>query len=193
MTRTAALQNIFPRTDKIARRLRFPLRNCNAERVDHTELPQDWRTWLEANARRFLLFARDQTRSEADAQDVLQDALVEVWRRGGGRTPDHALVFATIRRRAIDLARRNDRRDIREQAAPEWFQSPAGEPAQDDELERAVKSLPAHLREVVVLKTWSELTFQQIADTLGIPLNTAASRYRYALEHLRDALKVVRS
>ena len=161
--------------------------------MDHTESPHLWRTWLEGHARRFLLFARDQTRSEADAQDVLQDALVEVWRRGGGRTPDHALVFATIRRRAIDLARRNERRDIREQAAPEWFQAPADEPAQDDELERAVKALPEHLREVVVLKTWSELTFQQIADTLGIPLNTAASRYRYALEHLRAALKEVRS
>ena len=161
--------------------------------MDYTESPHLWRTWLESHARRFLLFARDQTRSEADAQDVLQDALVEGWRRGGGTTPDHALVFATIRRRAIDLGRRNDRRELRELAAPEWFQAPVGEPAQDDELERAVKALPAHLREVVVLKTWSELTFQQIADTLGIPLNTAASRYRYALQHLRSALKEVRS
>ena len=161
--------------------------------MDHPDSPQLWRTWLEANARRFLLFARDQTRCEADAHDVLQDALVEVWRRGEGRTPDHALVFATIRRRAIDLARRNDRRELREQAAPEWFHAPVGEPAHDDDLERAVKALPAHLREVVVLKVWSELTFQQIADTLGIPLNTAASRYRYALEHLRAALKEVRS
>ena len=188
-----ALENFSAGTDKNRRRLRFPLRNSNEPSVDHTASPHLWRTWLEASARRFLLFARDQTRSEADAQDVLQDALVEVWRRGGGRTPDHALVFATIRRRAIDLARRNDRREIREQAAPEWFHAPADEPAQDDELERAVKDLPAHLREVVVLKTWSELTFQQIADTLGIPLNTAASRYRYALDHLRSALKEVRS
>ena len=180
-------------TDKKRRRLRFPLRNCNAPRVDSSASPHLWRTWLEGHARRFLLFARDQTRSEADAQDVLQDALVEVWRRGGGGTPDHGLVFATIRRRAIDLARRNDRRELRERAAPEWFQASVGEPAQDDELERAVKTLPPNLREVVVLKTWSELTFQQIADTLGIPLNTAASRYRYALDHLRAALKGVRS
>ena len=151
--------------------------------MDHTASQNQWRTWLEASARRFLLFARDQTRCEADAQDVLQDALVEMWRRGEGRTPDAALVFATIRRR----------RDIREQAAPEWFHTTAVEPAHEDDLERAVKALPSHLREVVVLKVWSELTFQQIADTLGIPLNTAASRYRYALENLRAALKEVRS
>jgi RNA polymerase sigma-70 factor (ECF subfamily) len=46
-------------------------------------------------------------------------------------------------------------------------------------------------REVVVLKIWGGLTFEKIAETLGIPLNTAASRYRYALEDLRSALKGV--
>ena len=36
-----------------------------------------------------------------------------------------------------------------------------------------------------MLKIWSELTFAQIAETLDIPLNTAASRYRCRLESLR--------
>ena len=142
-----------------------------------------------ANARRFLLFARDQTRCEADAHDVLQDALVESWRRHGDAPPPDALVFATIRRRAIDLGRRTDRREQREHGI-EWFVAP-DETGLDAELDRAVKGLPPNLREVVVLKVWSGLTFQQVADTLGIPLNTAASRYRYALDHLRDALKEV--
>lgn len=116
---------------------------------------------------------------------------MESWRRQGDAVPPEALVFATIRRRAIDLARRNDRREQREQNVPEWFAA-AHEPALDVELEQAVKALPPNLREVVVLKVWSGLTFQQVADTLGIPLNTAASRYRYALDHLREALKEVR-
>ncbi|EDY18913.1 RNA polymerase, sigma-24 subunit, ECF subfamily [Chthoniobacter flavus Ellin428] len=157
------------------------------------QLPSEpWRTWLEAGARRFLLFARDQTRSEADARDVLQEALFESWRRHGHAPPPEALVFATIRRRAIDLARREQRRERRELAAPEWFGTQSEEPGLDAELEHAVKALPPHLREVVVLKIWSALTFQQIADTLGMPLNTAASRYRYALEHLRESLKELR-
>jgi RNA polymerase sigma-70 factor (ECF subfamily) len=161
--------------------------------VDHPTPSEPWRTWLETSARRFLLFARDQTRSEADAQDVLQEALVESWRRHGHAPPPDALVFATIRRRAIDLARREQRRAQRELAAPPWFATPPEEPGLDAELESAVKALPPHLREVVVLKTWSALTFQEIATTLGVPLNTAASRYRYALEHLREALKELRS
>ena len=161
--------------------------------MDHQPPSEPWRTWLAAGARRFLLFARDQTRCEADAHDVLQEALVESWRRHGDGPPPEALVFATIRRRAIDLARREQRRERRELAAPQWFATPPEEPGLDAELERAVKALPPHLREVVVLKTWSALTFQQIAETLGVPLNTAASRYRYALEHLREALKELRS
>ncbi len=117
---------------------------------------------------------------------------MESWRRHGEAPPPEALVFATIRRRAIDLARRNDRRKQREQNASGWFAS-ANEPPLDAELEHAVKALPPNLREVVVLKVWSGLTFQQVANTLGIPPNTAASRYRYALDHLREVLKEVRS
>ncbi len=41
---------------------------------------------------------------------------------------------------------------------------------------------------MVVLKIDGDLTFAQIAEVLGIPANTAASRYRYALEKLRSAL-----
>ena len=48
--------------------------------------------------------------------------------------------------------------------------------------------LPADQREVVVLKIWAALTFTQIGEALGIPLNTAASRYRYALARLETSL-----
>jgi RNA polymerase sigma-70 factor (ECF subfamily) len=161
--------------------------------VDSNAPPLSWRSWLSANGRRFLLFARDQTRCEADAHDVLQDALVEAWKRHGtGEPPPEELVFATIRRRSIDLARRMDRRERREQQAS-WFDAGQGEVPLDAELEQAVKALPPIYREVVVLKVWSGLTFQQVADTLGVPLNTAASRYRYAIDHLRAALKGVES
>jgi RNA polymerase sigma-70 factor (ECF subfamily) len=55
-------------------------------------------------------------------------------------------------------------------------------------IDGAIKKMPEKFREVVILKIWSELTFAQIAEALDIPLNTAASRYRYGLEILkRDA------
>ncbi len=58
----------------------------------------------------------------------------------------------------------------------------------DPELEVALARLPEDQREVLALKTEGELTFEEIGLVLGIPANTAASRYRYALEKLRAAL-----
>ena len=63
--------------------------------------------------------------------------------------------------------------------------------ANDDErqaIEAALRALPAEQREVVHLKVYEAMTFQQIADLLGLSLNTAASRYRYATEKLRQSL-----
>ncbi|HEX4797600.1 MAG TPA: sigma-70 family RNA polymerase sigma factor [Humisphaera sp.] len=55
----------------------------------------------------------------------------------------------------------------------------------DEDLEIALRKLPADQREVIALKVDGELTFAQIAQVLGVSPNTAASRYRYALEKLR--------
>ena len=55
-------------------------------------------------------------------------------------------------------------------------------------LRTAVEGLSDKLREVVTLKVWSGLTFAQIGEVLKISHNTAASRYRYALELLQRDL-----
>ena len=140
-----------------------------------------------------MLFARTRTRSEADAEDLLQEAVVESAGKSEGNLPDLPLVYATIRRRAIDLARKTDRRIAREEVAAEesdtcWFDDTIEQKETAGVIDRAIKKMPEKFREVVILKIWSELTFAQIAEALDIPLNTAASRYRYGLEILkRDA------
>ncbi len=58
-----------------------------------------------------------------------------------------------------------------------------------EQIQSAVKRLPQEQAEVVVLKIWEELTFAEIADILGESPNTAASRYRYALEKLSRTLQ----
>jgi RNA polymerase sigma-70 factor, ECF subfamily len=59
---------------------------------------------------------------------------------------------------------------------------------QREALEAALRTLPAEQREIVLLKVYEGRTFQEIAEWLEIPLNTAASRYRYAMEKLRALL-----
>jgi RNA polymerase sigma-70 factor (ECF subfamily) len=56
-------------------------------------------------------------------------------------------------------------------------------------LSDALRDLPNEQRAVVHLKLWEGLTFDAIAEALGIPPNTAASRYRYGLDKLRHRLR----
>jgi RNA polymerase sigma-70 factor (ECF subfamily) len=56
-------------------------------------------------------------------------------------------------------------------------------------LSNALGELPAEQRAVVHLKLWEGLTFETIAETLGLSPNTAASRYRYGLDKLRARLR----
>jgi RNA polymerase sigma-70 factor (ECF subfamily) len=58
----------------------------------------------------------------------------------------------------------------------------------DDELAAAVADLPPEQREVVALKIDGGLTFAEIGRVMGTSLDTAASRYRYALTKLRQTL-----
>ena len=158
--------------------------------ADHFS-PSDWHQWIADNGPRLLLFARQQTRCEQDARDVFQEALFDAWKRGDGDPPDPARVFSTVRRRAVDLARKNRSRLQRDAAwlaglpTEAWFQEGAGGfvPLQGE-----LRKIPPEYAEVVLLKIWGELTFEQIAATLGINPSTAASRYRYGLRDLRAVL-----
>lgn len=159
--------------------------------MDESAAQAQWRRWLDDHAPRFLLFARQKSRCEADAQDLVQEAVLEATQRGRDHQPPAvSLVFATIQRRAIDLARREDRRVAREHAttvpAPgAWFDTSIEDRERAFMVQSAMNKLPEMYREVVTLKIWGELTFSQIAEVLGIPANTAASRYRYGLEQLK--------
>jgi len=132
----------------------------------------------------------------ADAEDVVQEAFVRFWKhqRGLGGEP-LPLLLTSVRRAACDRARGASRRTARE-AQVAGGESEGGalfEPLREDddrraEIEIALRCLPVEQREVLVLKIWGELTFEEIARQLDIPANTAASRYRYALAGLRKEL-----
>jgi RNA polymerase sigma-70 factor (ECF subfamily) len=165
--------------------------------MDETPQQAEWQQWLDECAPKFLLFARQQAPREADAQDLVQEAMLEAARRlDTRRPPPPALVFATIRRRAIDLARREARRSNRELASGGpttefWFDTDVEERERAQLIQDAMNKLPEIYRAVITLKIWGELTFAEIGGTMGIPANTAASRYRYAVEELRKLTKEV--
>ena len=180
---------------------------ATARRTSHKSC---FRPWLEENGSRFLLFARQQTRSLADAEDVLQEALVKLARKVeegtfvGGEEAWPSFLYTQIRREAIDLGRKNDRRRKREETVVNDDRSlkrdiemPLFEEGGNrDETRRilieGLKVLPQKFAEVINMKLWGEQTFAEIGEALGISLNTAASRYRYGIEALRKQLATSR-
>ena len=103
-----------------------------------------------------------------------------------------AYLFSALRHAAGRLASRRPRECSLplEALLGEASSQPQGSTAEiSDKLERARQALPAEQRELLALKVEGGLTFAEIAAVLGINANTAASRYRYALEKLRTALQ----
>jgi RNA polymerase sigma-70 factor (ECF subfamily) len=155
-----------------------------------------WQSWFDAYGRRLLLFARQWASSAADAEDIVQEAYYRFWRSDYRNDADaHVQLFAMVRRAGLDATRKRLRREARERAASEdpgsWFVVPDDSRETSREVEYALSQLPAEQREVVVLKIWGELTFEQIARSLQISPNTAASRYRYGLQALRKSLNPI--
>ena len=161
--------------------------------MENVATHEDWKVCFSQLAPGLVLFARQWVRSPADAEDVVQDAFVRFWRRHH-RIDNRALLYSAVRSAALDLIRRDQRRSRREIevfADAERSVEPEFEPGDDSqrELAAAVDHLPPDQREVLVMKVWNELTFAEIAETLGISQNTAASRYRYALAALKKRLQ----
>ena len=153
-----------------------------------------WKSWFDRHGAKLLLFARQQSRRPDEAEDLLQEAFVRIWRLYG-HTGEVApgLVYRAIRRLAIDWARSIDRRVAREnRVASESplsfsFDRTLEQDERKQALLRALDRLPNAQKEVLTLKIWGELTFDEIARTLDESLNTVASRYRYALKKLKGA------
>jgi RNA polymerase sigma-70 factor, ECF subfamily len=134
------------------------------------------------------------TRCPELAEDAVHDACARLLRfRSKPKTDAVAYVFATVRNAAVDLAKR--RRPSVEYPASlfDERQPDPGMAAGNAEQQRlardAVGNLPLEQRQTVVLRLYANLTFEQIAETFGEPLQTVASRYRRALERIKQAVE----
>jgi len=128
------------------------------------------------------------TRDQDEADDILSETLAKLpgigWRLRWVRNPK-AYLFAIVRNAARSRTRR-----ARSEATEDSGREPTSPDGSGAALIRAaVLDLPEEQREVVVLHIWGGLTFEEIGRTMGVPTNTAASRYRYALLKLRPALR----
>ena len=150
------------------------------------------------HAQALFAFLLNLTRHEADTRDLLQELFVKLAKRPElleGVRDMRAFLLRLGHNLAIDLIRRRGTRERNyEQLAgePAPIFAPASEPdarAFREALAAALGDIPPDQRAVVHLKLWEGLTFEKIAELLDLPLNTAASRYRYGLDKLRERLR----
>jgi RNA polymerase sigma-70 factor (ECF subfamily) len=140
------------------------------------------------------------TRDQQDTRDLLQEVFFKLSRQPEllrGVREERAFLIRLAHNAAIDLMRRRGtRQKYQHEFGVETEQTTAFAPTSDPDeqafrsaLAQALGELPPDQRAVVHLKLWEGLTFEAIAGVLEIPLNTAASRYRYGLDKLRERLR----
>ncbi|HWR00019.1 MAG TPA: sigma-70 family RNA polymerase sigma factor [Candidatus Methylomirabilis sp.] len=138
------------------------------------------------------------------AEDLTQEAFVKAWRRLSTFDSSRsfkAWLFAIARNTAVDYFRKRKAvvfAALEDDEMPDISAAIADErPLPDEVLERgdmaaqlesALGALPPKARSVVLLHETEEMTFQEISDATGEPLNTVKSRYRRALALLRKKL-----
>lgn len=130
-----------------------------------------------------------------DAEDVVQEVLLSVFRRLQEKMPVESVEHYVIR--SISNACNDYFRRKPLQMAPldkaEDIPVHEGDRQIHEEFLRINKlldTLPQEQSEIVRLKCHDDLTFKQIAELQDIPEATAKSRYRYAIMHLKNKLRV---
>jgi RNA polymerase sigma-70 factor (ECF subfamily) len=149
-------------------------------------------------ARRLVRYAVTLTRNQHDAEDAVQAVLVRVAARPKLLAAAHcpwSYLLRMVRNEALGILRRK-KRWSRVSNLTDLLTRRLVDEVELEDTHRAVwkalRQLPTEQAEVVVLKIWEEMTFAGIGAVLEIPQNTAASRYKYAMQKLSRQLTPVR-
>jgi RNA polymerase sigma-70 factor, ECF subfamily len=138
-------------------------------------------------------------RDDRHAEDAVQEAFLQVWRSAATFRAERAKastwILTLVHRRAVDLVRREERR----QADPLTDDSAAGVASEETEeaawlrfererVQSALKQLPDVQREALELAYYGGFSQSELAERLGVPLGTIKSRMFAGLARLRELL-----
>ncbi len=132
------------------------------------------------------------------AEDMAQEAFLRAWINLPSFHPESPLrnwLYRIAVNAALDVLRRKTETPVEdERIEMVTDQAPGPEAAliakeQAAFLQQAMKSLPEAARSVLVLREYGELSYQEIAAVLDIPIGTVMSRLNYARNRLRELLK----
>ena len=136
-----------------------------------------------------LIYLRGQAGQPGVAEDLLQETFLQAI-RCIGRMDDvvspRAWLFAIARNMTISAWRR--RRKTSTLPDEIATAAPVYEDARRETMRQAIAALPEKLRETLKLKLRDDLSYEEIAAVLGIPVGTVRSRLHNAVQQLRETL-----
>lgn len=157
--------------------------------ADHQLSADDVRRLYDQHGPALVLYASSFVADGGAAEDVVHGVFLKLL-RGKQIVPDAPVAYLY---RAVRNAALNTRRDrSRDAPLPDqeiWFTHRERNREAAFALQQALRELPDEQREAVVMRIWSGMTLEEVAEATDVPLNTASSRYRYALAKLRERLR----
>lgn len=128
-----------------------------------------------------------------EPEDCVQEAFVELARQPTEPRSVAAWLFRVVKNRALNAARGEQRRRDREQAVARLrrisCQTRMAQTIDAEAVAKALANVESDASEIIVLRIWSGLSFDEIASVVGCSASTVHRRYRRALEQLREILE----
>jgi len=148
--------------------------------------------WYEAHGRELMLYAR-QWNLDQQAEDMVQDAFIKLLKQR--RCPDNvrAWLFRVVRNASISRVRRlQQRRQARHKFGHRetlWFESRRDDLIDARLVQDLLQTLPSHLREIVLLRIWGQMSFKEVAQVVNKSIPWIHHDYKTALEMIRKNLE----
>lgn len=139
------------------------------------------------------LYALSFLTTEEDAEDVVQEIFTNLWQAGHFQDI-HApslktYLFRSVKNACLNRLKKKDILSERLEAIHEEVMEEEAQRLNEDlirEIEAEIEQLPTQTREVIRGVYFQNLKYQEIAERLGVSLNTVKSLQRYGMQHLRE-------
>jgi RNA polymerase sigma-70 factor, ECF subfamily len=150
-------------------------------------------------AGRLIAVAQRIVRRRELAEEVVQEAFLQIWRKAASYNPElgsaRAWIYTIVRNRALNVIRDGAREDLVDADALELLSDAQLVPvdvisqlSRESRLRRCLEGLDTQKRESVVLSYVSGFSHGEIAGRLGVPIGTAKSWVRRGLLALRECM-----
>jgi RNA polymerase sigma factor (sigma-70 family) len=147
---------------------------------------EELQRFLEQHEKCLILYARQWCNTP---EDVVQEALMELVRKQLDPMQNTAWVYTVVRNKAVSVSRRSTKqKPMVGQDCEPWFEPNTGDAIDAHAAQLHLQELDESIREVLVLKLWGGLSFEEIAPLAQCSKSEAHRRYQQGLELLRKKM-----